>query len=114
VRLKATERAAALGRKKKGPVGLSPDLPQASTAFPPVTVTVRQARALSGLTHGQIYQALNEGFVESRKVLGRRLIVYASLERFLMQRADDRPPIDFAEHPRGDGTLRTPKAEEAA
>jgi hypothetical protein len=73
--------------------------------IPRLTVTVKEARQVSGLTHGQIYEAMNTGALESRKVLGRRLIIYSSLERLLLSRADSRPPSAFAQHPRGDGKL---------
>jgi predicted DNA-binding transcriptional regulator AlpA len=73
---------------------------------PRLTVTIKEARQMSGLSHSQIYVALNAGLLESRKVLGRRLVVYSSLERLLLSRADDRPPSAFTENPRGDGQLR--------
>jgi hypothetical protein len=80
----------------------------------PITVTVKEARRLSGLSHSLMYDALNSGLIESRKVLGRRLVIYASLERFLLARADNRPPAAFATWPRGDGTLRPAEQAEAS
>ena len=73
--------------------------------IPRLTVTIKEARAVSGLSHGQIYEAMNAGILESRKVLGRRLIIYSSLERLLLFCADNRPPSAFREKPRGDGNI---------
>lgn len=72
---------------------------------PPITVTVKEARRLSGFTHGQIYEAMNRGALASRKVLGRRLILYESLVGLLTARANSRPPSAFALNPRGDGRI---------
>ncbi len=67
-------------------------LPQPS---PPITVTLKEARRLSGFSHGALYDAMNRGVLESRKVLGRRLILYSSLVELLTSRADARPPTSF-------------------
>jgi hypothetical protein len=77
-----------------------------SAAFPPLVVTVKETQRLTSLSHGQVYAALNSGLLESRKVLGRRLVIYESIQRLLLTNADARPPTAFREHPRGDGTLR--------
>jgi hypothetical protein len=74
---------------------------------------VRQARGFSNLSHSQIYNALNRGLVETRKVLGRRMIVFDSLERFLLDTCDDRPPSAFADDPRSHGILRNGDEEPA-
>jgi hypothetical protein len=76
----------------------------------PLTVTVKQAQRLTSLSHGQLYDAMNNGLLESRKVLGRRLILFKSIQRLLLTNADARPPTAFREHPRGDGTLRDGRA----
>src|SRR5438105_3481627 len=65
--------------------------------IPRLTITIKEARQASGLSHGQIYEALNCGLLDSRKVLGRRLIIYSSLVRLLLARADARPPSAFAQ-----------------
>jgi len=76
-----------------------------SQPSPPITVTVKEAQRLSGFTHGQIYEAMNQGVLASCKVLGRRLILYESLVGLLTARADSRPPSAFALNPRGSGQL---------
>jgi hypothetical protein len=70
-----------------------------------LTLTIREAREISGLTHCALYRALNAGVLDSRKILGRRLIVYSSLENLLLTRADSRMPSAFGLRPRKDGII---------
>ncbi len=58
----------------------------------PLTVTVTDARKISGLSNASIYAMINRGFVQTSVVMGRRLIVYASLKAALGIRPDGAPP----------------------
>jgi len=79
-------------------------------AIPPLVVTVKETQRLTSLSHGQVYLALNSGLLESRKLFGRRLVLFESIQRLLLTNADARPPTAFREYPRGDGTLRDGRA----
>jgi excisionase family DNA binding protein len=58
----------------------------------PISVTVRQACAVTGLSHVTIYKLIGEGKLHSVKIGRRRLITYASL-RGLVEAA---PPFKAA------------------
>jgi hypothetical protein len=58
----------------------------------PLTVTVADARRISRLSIGSVYKMINAGHVETTVVMGRRLIVYASLKAALGIRPDGAPP----------------------
>jgi hypothetical protein len=58
----------------------------------PLTITVTDARKVSGLSIASIYGLINKGFVQTSVVMGRRLIVYASLKTALGIRPDGSPP----------------------
>jgi hypothetical protein len=58
----------------------------------PLTCTVAAARKVSGLSKSSIYVAIAKGVLETRVVMGRRLIVYASLKAALGIRRDGAPP----------------------
>jgi hypothetical protein len=58
----------------------------------PLTCTVAAARKISGLSNSSIYGAINKGLVETRVVMGRRLIIFASLKKALGIRPDGAPP----------------------
>jgi excisionase family DNA binding protein len=49
----------------------------------PLSVTVRQASAVTGLSHVTIYKLIGEGKLHSVKIGRRRLITYASLRGLL-------------------------------
>lgn len=49
----------------------------------PITVTIQQACALSGLSRTTIYRLIADGSLAPLKVRGRTLITYASLSRIL-------------------------------
>jgi len=48
-----------------------------------ITITLRDAAALSGLSVATLRRRAREGALESKRVGGRRLIVAASLRRLL-------------------------------
>lgn len=58
----------------------------------PLTVTVADARKISRLSNASIYKMINAGLVETTIVMGRRLLVYASLKAALGIRPDGAPP----------------------
>lgn len=60
----------------------SPDAP-ITLATEPITVTIQQACALSGLGKSTIWEMVSNGQLRSVKVAGRRLIGYASLRALL-------------------------------
>lgn len=49
----------------------------------PLTVTVKRARQITGLGNTTIYEMIGDGSIESVKVRGKRLIIFASLERLV-------------------------------
>jgi excisionase family DNA binding protein len=49
----------------------------------PLTVTVKRARQITGLGNTTIYEMIGDGSMESVKVRGKRLIIFASLERLV-------------------------------
>jgi len=55
----------------------------------PITVTVLQARKLSGLGNTKIWELISVGTLESVRVGRRRLITYRSLEKMLRPMADE-------------------------
>jgi hypothetical protein len=62
-----------------------------SQQFEPLTITVTDARKISGLSVASIYGMINQGLVQTSVVMGRRLIVYASLKTALGIRPDGAP-----------------------
>jgi excisionase family DNA binding protein len=58
------------------------DATQAPT-LKPLTVTVKQARSLSGLGCSTLYKLMADGTLMRRKIGSRTLINYESLERLL-------------------------------
>lgn len=50
----------------------------------PLTLSVTQAVAATGLSRTTLYQAIGDGRLRSRRVAGRRLIDAASLRRFVL------------------------------
>lgn len=56
----------------------------------PITCTYLAAAAMSGLGRRSLERLVAQREIESRRIGGRRLIVVASLRRYL---AGDRPPI---------------------
>jgi len=48
-----------------------------------ITITLRDAAALSGLSTATLRRRAREGALETRRVGGRRLVVAASLRRLL-------------------------------
>ena len=65
-----------------------------SPALLPVTVTVQQATAISGLSRASIYNLFTQGLLKPRKYGTKTLILYADLVAFLhglpLARKDDR------------------------
>jgi hypothetical protein len=49
----------------------------------PLTVTLADATAMSGLSRMTLLRRVNDGVLESRKICGRRVIVVASLRKLL-------------------------------
>jgi excisionase family DNA binding protein len=49
----------------------------------PISVTVQEARKLTGLGNTLIYELIKEGKLKSVAVGRRRLILYSSIERLL-------------------------------
>jgi excisionase family DNA binding protein len=50
---------------------------------PPLTVTVNEAKRISGLGRSKLYELIKQGRLESVRVDDRRLINWASLRRLL-------------------------------
>jgi hypothetical protein len=60
----------------------------------PLTVTIPEGCRRSGLSNSSMYKAINEGLVETTRVFGRRLIVYASLKKALVRpEGEPAPPV---------------------
>jgi predicted DNA-binding transcriptional regulator AlpA len=55
-----------------------------------LTVTINRAEGISGLSRATLYRLMDDGKLRSKKVLGRRLIIYKSLEKLL---ADEEPAV---------------------
>ena len=55
----------------------------------PISITVRQARDISGLGNSTIWKLIGEGRLETVSIGRRRLIVYDSLEKLLLPKATD-------------------------
>ena len=49
----------------------------------PITVTVAEAKRLSGLGHTKLWELIGSGVLETVRVGRRRLVIYASLCRLL-------------------------------
>jgi hypothetical protein len=49
----------------------------------PITVTVADAKRLSGLGHTKLWELIGSGVLETVRVGRRRLVIYASLCRLL-------------------------------
>jgi excisionase family DNA binding protein len=60
----------------------SPDDP-ITLATTPMTITIQQACALSGLGRSTIWEMVSNGQLRSVKIAGRRLIGYSSLRALL-------------------------------
>ena len=58
-----------------------PDRP----AIEPITATVEQFAALSGLGRTSIYELINSGALRSVRIMGRRLIVVESYRELVRQ-----------------------------
>jgi excisionase family DNA binding protein len=65
--------------KKDQPKPMKKDQPK----LDPLSVTIRQACALTGLSHVTIYKLIGEGKLHSVKIGRRRLITYATLRGLL-------------------------------
>jgi hypothetical protein len=63
----------------------------AENDFEPLTVTVADGLKLSGLSNSSFYKMINERLVETTVVMGRRLIIYASLKKALRIRPPGEP-----------------------
>jgi hypothetical protein len=57
----------------------------------PLTLTIAEGCRRSGLSNSSMYKAINEGLVETTRVFGRRLIVFASLKKALGIRPEGEP-----------------------
>lgn len=53
----------------------------------PLTVTVQEARRLSGLGNTTVYQLISDGVLRTVKIRGRTLVRYDSLKTLLMEEA---------------------------
>lgn len=51
--------------------------------IPPLSVTVKEAARLTGLSHWAIRQRCLSGLIESRMETSRRLVDYASLQAYI-------------------------------
>jgi hypothetical protein len=60
-------------------------IPNSSAELEPLSVTVMQAKRLSGLGLSKIWQLIGDGRLESKRLDGRRMISYASLKRLLLE-----------------------------
>jgi excisionase family DNA binding protein len=58
----------------------------------PITVTVKQALAISGLGLTKLYELINDGTLKAVHVGSRRLIKYDSIEKLLSGEAPE-PPV---------------------
>jgi hypothetical protein len=52
----------------------------APAALKPITISVNEAKRLTGLGHTKIYELMNDGRLKSIVLDGRRLVILASLE----------------------------------
>jgi hypothetical protein len=59
-----------------------------------ITCTVRAALETSGLGRTKLYELMDDGRLESVKIDGRRLIVWASLEKLLAPEPTPGPAPD--------------------
>ena len=57
----------------------------------PITVTVAEAKRLSGLGHTKIWELIGSGVLETVRVGRRRLVIYASLCRLLAPDGQSQP-----------------------
>lgn len=67
--------------------------PQAQIAEPkldPIAVTIKQAKALTGLSHDTIYKLMKGGRVRYTKIGRRTLLSYASLRELLEVHTNNR------------------------
>jgi hypothetical protein len=53
------------------------------TELKPITITVAEAKRLSGLGHTKLWELIGSGVLENVQVGRRRLVIYASLCRLL-------------------------------
>ncbi|MGE3477024.1 MAG: helix-turn-helix domain-containing protein [Rhodospirillaceae bacterium] len=58
-----------------------------ASGLEPILVTVKTACHLIGLRPTKLYELIGEGAIESTKIGGKRLLVYASLKRLIERRA---------------------------
>lgn len=56
-----------------------------------ISVSVKEAAELSGLSTWKVYELLNTGEVEGRYVGSRRLVLYSSLRAFIEGLPQDAP-----------------------
>jgi len=59
--------------------------PNSSAELEPLSVTVMQAKRLSGLGLSKIWQLIGDGRLESKRLDGRRMISYQSLKRLVLE-----------------------------
>jgi excisionase family DNA binding protein len=60
----------------------------ACRSLDPITVTIAEARRLSGLSNTTVYKLIGEGRLRTVKVGTRTLVVYATLRTLLTPTAD--------------------------
>lgn len=58
-----------------------------ASSLEPITATVEQFKALSGLGKTTIFELIKDGSLRSVRLMGRRLIIVASYREFLDQLA---------------------------
>jgi excisionase family DNA binding protein len=63
--------------------GLSQNERSGASGLKPLTVTVQQARRLTGLGNTTVYALIGDGTLESVLVRGRRLILFDSIEKLV-------------------------------
>ena len=49
----------------------------------PISVTIQRTRELTGLGSTTIYKLIGEGRLRTAKVCGRRLVIFASIEKLI-------------------------------
>jgi hypothetical protein len=71
----------ARGSTKRKPIKLKPNQR-------PITVTIANARYISGLGNSTIWKLISEGRLDTVNIGRRRLVLYDSLEKLLSPKAD--------------------------
>jgi hypothetical protein len=56
---------------------------QMNTQPKPLAITIAATRNATGLSNSSVYGAINKGLLETVVVMGRRLVLYSSVERLL-------------------------------